>query len=230
MKPLEQILAEADQQKVAVGHFNISDLVALKAVYSAARELNVPVLVGVSEGERDFIGVHEIAALIRSIREQDGFPVYLNADHTHSIEKAREAAQAGFDLVVFDCSALPFEENVTKSKQAVTEMKSIQGNCARKISPGRHSPAGHPRAYKCALLGPAIHETILSPDPGSKRRRRHPRPARGRSDAQVRQDLIRHPGLKPMLFVYITSQFDALHKNIIHQRAAFRGVPTSPIS
>src|SRR5690242_10905458 len=125
MKPLQQILSEADQQRVAVGHFNISDLVALKAVYSAARELNVPVLVGVSEGERDFIGVHQIAAVIGSIREQDGFPVYLNADHTHSIEKAREAAKAGFDLVVFDCSALSFEENVTKTKQAVTEMKSI---------------------------------------------------------------------------------------------------------
>jgi fructose-bisphosphate aldolase class II len=125
MKPLQQILSEADQQKVAVGHFNISDLVALKAVYLAARELNVPVIVGVSEGERDFIGVQQIAALVRSIREQDGFPIYLNADHTHSIEKAREAARAGFDSVVFDCSTLPFEENVTKTKQAVTEMKAI---------------------------------------------------------------------------------------------------------
>lgn len=111
MKRLQEILSEADQQKVAVGHFNISDLVALKAVYLAAREANVPVLVGVSEGERDFIGVRQIAALVRSIREQNGFPVYLNADHTHSIEKAREAAHAGFDSVVFDCSALPFERN-----------------------------------------------------------------------------------------------------------------------
>jgi fructose-bisphosphate aldolase class II len=125
MKTLQQILAEADRQKVAVGHFNISDLVALKAVYLAAREVNVPVLVGVSEGERDFIGVQQIAALVRSLREQDGFPIYLNADHTHSIAKAREAAQAGFDLVVFDGSALPFEENATKTKQAVTEMKAI---------------------------------------------------------------------------------------------------------
>jgi fructose-bisphosphate aldolase class II len=125
MKPLQQILAEADEQKVGVGHFNISDLAALKAVYSAARELNVPVLVGVSEGERDFIGVQQIAALVRSIREESGFPIYLNADHTHSIEKAREAAQAGFDLVVFDGSALPFEENVTMTKQAVAEMKAI---------------------------------------------------------------------------------------------------------
>jgi fructose-bisphosphate aldolase class II len=126
MKALQQILAEADQQKAAVGHFNVSDLTTLKAVYLAARELNVPVLVGVSEGERDFIGVHQIAALIRSIREQNAFPIYLNADHTHSIEKAREAAQAGFDLVGFDGSALPFEENVSKTKQAVTEMKAIQ--------------------------------------------------------------------------------------------------------
>ena len=125
MKPLQQVLAEADQQKVAVGHFNISDLVALKAVYAAAREVNVPVLVGVSEGERDFIGVYQIAALVRSIREQNSFPIYLNADHTHSIEKAREAAQAGFDSVVFDGSALPFEENVTKTKQAAAEMRAI---------------------------------------------------------------------------------------------------------
>lgn len=125
MKPLHEILAEADQQKVGVGHFNISDLIALKAVYLAAREVDVPVLVGVSEGERDFIGVHQITALVRSYREENGFPIYLNADHTHSIEKAREAAQAGFDSVVFDGSAFPFEENVTKTKQAVIEMKAI---------------------------------------------------------------------------------------------------------
>jgi fructose-bisphosphate aldolase class II len=125
MKMLQQVLADADQQKVAIGHFNISDLVGLKAVYEAAREVNTPVLVGVSEGERDFIGVHEIAALVRSIREQEGFPMYLNADHTHSIEKAREAARAGFDMVVFDGSALPLEENVTSTRQAVSEVKAI---------------------------------------------------------------------------------------------------------
>lgn len=125
MKKLQQVLADADKQKVAVGHFNISDLVALKAVNEAAREVNVPVLVGVSEGERDFFGVHQIAALVRSIREQEGFPIYLNADHTHCIEKAREAARAGFDMVVFDGSALPLEENVTRTKQAVSELKAI---------------------------------------------------------------------------------------------------------
>ncbi len=126
MKSLQQVLAEADQRKVAIGHFNISDLVALKAVYLAALELDLPVLVGVSEGERDFIGVHQAVALVRSLREQDGFPIYLNADHTHSAGKAREAAEAGFDMVVLDGSALPFEENVSMTAQAVREMKAIR--------------------------------------------------------------------------------------------------------
>ena len=43
MKTLQQVIAEADRQKVAIGHFNVPDLVTLKAVYAAAREVNVPV-------------------------------------------------------------------------------------------------------------------------------------------------------------------------------------------
>ena len=50
-------MEQAQKNAVAVGHFNIADLVLLKAVFASAQELKVPVLVGVSEGERDFIGV-----------------------------------------------------------------------------------------------------------------------------------------------------------------------------
>jgi hypothetical protein len=109
----------------ALGHFNISDLILLKAVFLAARELNVPVLVGLSEGERAFVGVRQIAAFVRSLRAEFDFPIFLNADHTHSLEKAIEAIEAGFDSVVFDLSALPFEENVRQTKHAVEALKAI---------------------------------------------------------------------------------------------------------
>jgi len=49
----------------------------------------------------------------------------LNADHTHSLAKAEEAAKAGFDEILFDGSALPFEENVYHTKRAVEAIKSI---------------------------------------------------------------------------------------------------------
>ncbi|HEX8893387.1 MAG TPA: class II fructose-bisphosphate aldolase [Terriglobales bacterium] len=125
MHVLSGVIKRAQNNGVAVGHFNVADLVQLKAVFSAARELNVPVLVGASGGERAFIGVHQIAALVRSLREEFDFPIFLNADHTHSLSDALEAARAGFDAIVFDLSTLPFEENIRQTKQAVEALKSV---------------------------------------------------------------------------------------------------------
>ena len=125
MRSLRDLLQETEKSGVAIGHFNISDLVLLKAVFAAARELNVPVLVGLSEGEREFVGTRQIAAFVRSLREEFGLPIFLNADHTHSLAKGVDAAKAGFDSIVFDLSALPFEENVRQTKQAVEALKAI---------------------------------------------------------------------------------------------------------
>src|SRR5271155_870477 len=125
MHSLRDLLQDAQQTGKAIGHFNISDLVLLKAVFGAARDLNVPVLVGLSEGEREFVGTRPIAAFIRALREEFDYPIYLNADHTHSLAKGIEAAKAGFDSIVFDLSALPFDENIRQTKQAVEALKSI---------------------------------------------------------------------------------------------------------
>jgi fructose-bisphosphate aldolase, class II len=125
VQSLRDALEQAQKNKVAIGHFNVADLVLLKAVFASAQELKVPVLVGVSEGEREFIGVRQIAALVRSLRGEFDFPIFLNADHTHSIAKAVAAAKAGFDAIVFDLSALPFEQNVRQTKDAVEGLKSI---------------------------------------------------------------------------------------------------------
>jgi len=79
----------------------------------------------VSEGERAFLGVRQVAALVKSLRDEFDFPIYLNADHTHSLAKALEAANAGFDSIVFDLSALPFDENVRQTRDAVQKLKAI---------------------------------------------------------------------------------------------------------
>lgn len=125
MKPLKEILKEAESKHIAVGHFNVSDSATFNAIFFAAQSVNLPVMIGVSEGERDFIGVRQVAALVKSIREAYDFPIYLNADHTHSLEKAKEAAEAGFDEILFDGSKLPFEENISQTKKAVELVKSI---------------------------------------------------------------------------------------------------------
>jgi fructose-bisphosphate aldolase, class II len=122
---LRDVLTHLEKEGAALGHFNVADQTLLKAVVAAAAETKLPVLIGASEGEREFFGARQLAALVKSQREESDFPIFLNADHTHSLAKAVEAANAGFDAVVIDFSALPFEENVTRTKEAVQAIKAI---------------------------------------------------------------------------------------------------------
>src|ERR1700733_15415192 len=91
VRSLRDALEQGQKDGVAIGNFNVGDWVLLKAVFASEQELKVPVVVGASEGEREFIGVRRIAALVRSLREESGGPIFLNADHTHSLAKAVEA-------------------------------------------------------------------------------------------------------------------------------------------
>jgi len=125
MDTLRNVLSGLQRQGVAVGHFNVADLVLLKAVVAAAVEVGAPVIVGASEGERDFFGTSELAALVKVMREEHDVPVFLNADHTHSLAKAIEAARAGFDAIGVDFSALPFYENVSRTRETVEAIRAI---------------------------------------------------------------------------------------------------------
>ena len=72
MTGLREALQNANARHVALGHFNVSDLSGFHAVTRAARRLNLPVLIGVSEGEREYIGVKEIAVLVKLARDEYG--------------------------------------------------------------------------------------------------------------------------------------------------------------
>src|SRR5262249_43198698 len=118
-------LEQSGKDGGGIGHFNLPGLGLFKAGFASRQELKVPVVVGASEGEWEFFGVRQIAAVVRSLREEYDCPIFLNADHTHSLANAVEAARAGFDAIVFDLSALPFEQNVRQTKEAVETLKTI---------------------------------------------------------------------------------------------------------
>src|SRR5215467_12227825 len=122
---LPTVLTQLQTEGAALGHFNVSDQVLLKAVIAAASETKLPVFVGASEGEREFFGARQLAALVKSLRQESDVPIFLNADHTHSLAKAIEAANAGFDSVGVDFSGLPFDENVAQTKATVQAIKAI---------------------------------------------------------------------------------------------------------
>lgn len=131
MNTLNQALALAQEKQIAIGHFNIADLEMLKAIFESAKDLSqeagykIPVIIGVSEGERDYIGIPEVVALIGAMRESHDYPIFLNADHTGSVERSKEAIDAGFDAVIIDQAKLPIEENISATKAVVDYAKSV---------------------------------------------------------------------------------------------------------
>ena len=127
MNSLKEALAWAEEKKLAIGHFNISDSEGFKAVVEGARFLSlggfkVPVVIGVSEGERDFIGLKEVIALAKVARD-GGLPIFVNADHTYSLERTFAAIDAGVDSVIIDFASKSFEENVLATKRVVEYAK-----------------------------------------------------------------------------------------------------------
>ncbi|MFZ5559812.1 MAG: class II fructose-bisphosphate aldolase [Patescibacteria group bacterium] len=122
MNPIE-ILKNAKKDKYAIGQFNISTDEQIRAVVEVAKDLKSPVIIGTSEKEREFIGIKQAVALVNVWQKETGLPIILNADHCKSFESAKEAIDAGYDMVQFDGSNLPFEENVKITKQVVEYAK-----------------------------------------------------------------------------------------------------------
>ena len=124
MKTLKEILNEARDSSIAIGHFNVSNLEQLRAIMEAAKVYNASIMIGLSEGERKFFGLKQAVALVKSFKEEYGLPVFLNPDHSHSVESAKMAFDAGFDSVHIDLSSLPFEDNVRGTREVVEYVKS----------------------------------------------------------------------------------------------------------
>jgi fructose-bisphosphate aldolase class II len=123
MQSARETIKNAEQHGVALGHFNISNTEQLWGIFNAARSLNLPIFIGTSEGERAFIGPRQAAVLVQSLREQFEWPIYLNADHTYELEKAKEAVDVGYDCVIFDGAQLSLEENIAQTKEFVAYVR-----------------------------------------------------------------------------------------------------------
>jgi len=127
IKPI-LILKKAQQGKYAIGQFNISTDEQLKAIIETCVHLKSPVIIGTSEGERKFIGVNQVVALVDSWAKNSDLPIILNADHCKTFESIKEVVDAGYSAVHIDGSELSFKENVELTKKVVDYAKSKDFN------------------------------------------------------------------------------------------------------
>ncbi len=116
---LKDQLAAAKKGGYAVGLFNVVSLEMLRGVFAAAKDTRSPLIVGCAEVMTKNISLEELIAVAKPMAEAADIPVTLHFDHAHSVDKIKRAIDLGFNSIMYDCSELPFEENVENLKKMV---------------------------------------------------------------------------------------------------------------
>lgn len=115
------------ENKYIIPAFHVWGIESVKAVLAAAEEEDSPVIMQILTPTLDNVAPFPtFLETIRGYAKECPVPVIVNRDHSPSIEAALEAVDMGFPSVMFDGSALSFEENVRKTKQ-VTEYAHSHG-------------------------------------------------------------------------------------------------------
>lgn len=117
-----KMLEKAKVEKYAVGQFNINNLEWTKTILSVAQEMNSPVILGVSEGAAKYMGgFTTVVLMVKGLMQDLGITVdvAIHLDHGSSIEKCKQAIDAGFTSVMIDASHSPLEENIRQTKEVV---------------------------------------------------------------------------------------------------------------
>jgi fructose-bisphosphate aldolase, class II len=113
----------ARAQHFAVGAFNIDNQETLIAIASAAKKLNSPVLIEVSQGEVEAIGLYNIRDMVDNYKREYGIEVYLNLDHSPSVQACKQAIDAGYEFIHIDISQANHDateqEIIAKTKEVV---------------------------------------------------------------------------------------------------------------
>ncbi len=124
------LMQRSRQQKFAVGAFNIDNQETLIAVCRAAQSKKSPVLVEVSQGEVDAIGIENIRDMVDNYKVEYGVEMYVNLDHSPSVENAKRGIDAGFEFIHIDISQERHdasEEEIIKETLEVVEYARFTG-------------------------------------------------------------------------------------------------------
>lgn len=119
MKSLKQYFELAMKKGFALGAFNFNNMETLKGIVEGANKTKSPCIIAVSEGAFSYMGGEYIRGLVDGAKKSSKVPLFLHLDHGKSFEMCKKAIECGFESVMFDGSALPFEENIKITKKVV---------------------------------------------------------------------------------------------------------------
>ena len=119
--------SRARAEHFALGAFNLDNQETLIAVVRAAVAKKAPVLVEVSKGEVDAMGLENVRDMVDNYKDQYGLEMYIYLVHSPTVEDAIAGIEAGFECIHIDISQADHdatdEEIIAKTKEVVEAAK-----------------------------------------------------------------------------------------------------------
>ncbi|MDR1047565.1 MAG: class II fructose-bisphosphate aldolase [Treponema sp.] len=112
---LKEILADAQKRSYGVGYFNGFNLEMVRAYIRAAEDTRSPIIMGTAEGLLKYCDFDWLAPLMLHAARTAKVPVAVHLDHCYTFDNIMRALHVGFGSVMYDGSALSYEENVRNS-------------------------------------------------------------------------------------------------------------------
>ena len=132
---LKEILAIAEERKIAIGSFNSPNITSLQAIIRAAEEMNQPVILMHAQihEELGYCKLEEIVPVMVQFAKASKVPVCVHLDHGTDLEYLRRGLDLGVTAVMYDGSALSEEENIANTKIAVEMAKKYGASVEAEI-------------------------------------------------------------------------------------------------
>lgn len=155
-------------EKFAVGAFNLDNQETLKAVCRAALAKKSPVLVEVSHGEVESIGIENVRDLVDNYKNELGVEIYVNLDHSPTVAAAIEGIEAGFEFIHIDISQAKhdasIEEIINKTRQVVSYARLT----GAMVESEPHYFGGGSQKFDKAFNYEEVKKTFSKPDEARK--------------------------------------------------------------
>ena len=160
-----ELMHRSRQEGFAVGAFNVDNQETLIAVARAAQTKRAPVLVEVSQGEVDVIGLGNLRSLVDNYRAELGIEMYINLDHSPSVEAAKAGIDAGFEFVHIDYSQAKkdaSDEQIIETTRAVVDYAAKTTGALVESEP--HYFGGSSNVHSDEIDYPEIRKTFSTPE------------------------------------------------------------------
>lgn len=163
-----ELMARARAEHFAVGAFNLDNQETLKAVVKAAQKKNSPVLVEVSKGEVDALGLENVRDMVDNYKSEYGVEIYVNLDHSPTVEAAIAGIEAGFEFIHIDVS----QANHDATEEEIIEATKRVVACARLtgalVESEPHYFGGGSNKFTEAFDYDVIKKTFSTPEDAKK--------------------------------------------------------------